>query len=80
MRKITTKSTLAALLISVSPIIISPNHPAFAAEESGLLQPLTVQDFLKLSDDMQGIYVGGLIEGMAFIQRNYSMPDYTLWV
>jgi hypothetical protein len=32
----------------------------------GIIQPVTVADFSKLPEDIQAIYVGGLIEGMAF--------------
>jgi hypothetical protein len=36
------------------------------AEETPLLQTLTAEQFLQLTEDFQALYVGGLIEGMAF--------------
>jgi hypothetical protein len=50
------------------------------AEETPLLQTLTAEQFLQLTEDFQALYVGGLIEGMAFIQYGYSMTDYPTWV
>ena len=50
-----------------------------APEKKGLLQPLSVPEFLNIPNDFQVAYVGGLMEGMAFIQYNYSMPDYASW-
>jgi hypothetical protein len=50
------------------------------AEETPLLQTLTAEQFLQLSEDFQALYVGGLIEGMAYIQYGHSMTDYPTWV
>jgi hypothetical protein len=50
------------------------------AEESPLLQTLTAEQFLQLTVDFQALYVGGLIEGMAYVQYGHSMADYPTWV
>jgi hypothetical protein len=50
------------------------------AEETPLLQTLTAEQFLQLTEDFQALYVGGLIEGMAYIQYGHSMTDYPTWV
>ena len=46
----------------------------------GILQPIPVSEFLHLPDQIQSVYVGGLIEGMAFTSYGFSMPDYPVWV
>jgi hypothetical protein len=46
----------------------------------GLLHPLPVADFLKLPGDLQALYVGGLIEGMAFVSYSNSDASYPAWV
>jgi hypothetical protein len=46
----------------------------------GLLQPFPVDDFLKLPSDLQALYVGGLIEGMAFVSYSNSDASYPAWV
>ena len=50
------------------------------AEETPLLQTLTAEQFLQLSEDFQALYVGGLIEGMAYIQYGHAMTEYPTWV
>ena len=50
------------------------------AEDISLLQPLTAQQFLQLTEDFQALYVGGLIEGMAYIQYGHAMTEYPTWV
>jgi hypothetical protein len=50
------------------------------AEETPLLQTLTAEQFLQLTEDFQALYVGGLIEGMAYVQYGHSMADYPTWV
>lgn len=34
---------------------------------------------MKLTGDLQAAYVAGIMEGMAYVQYNYSMKDYPLW-
>jgi hypothetical protein len=46
----------------------------------GLLKPFPVADFLKLPGDLQALYVGGLIEGMAFVSYGNSDASYPAWV
>ena len=56
-------------------------HNSIAEDKPvGLLQPIIPSDFLKLTEDLQAAYVGGLLEGMAFDQYGYSHPDYAAWV
>jgi hypothetical protein len=45
----------------------------------GLVQPIVVRDFLKLPPDLQAVYVGGIIEGMAFTAYAYVPSDYPAW-
>jgi hypothetical protein len=43
-------------------------HTSIAEDKPvGLLQPIIPSDFLKLTDDLQAAYVGGLMERMAFV-------------
>jgi hypothetical protein len=50
------------------------------SQGAGLLQPVPVTEFLKLPEDLQALYVGGLIEGMAFVSYGNSEPSYPAWV
>jgi hypothetical protein len=45
-----------------------------------LFLPLPVTDFLKLPGNLQALYVGGLIEGMAFVSYGNSDASYPAWV
>jgi hypothetical protein len=45
----------------------------------GPVQTFTLAEFLKLPDGLQAVFVGGLIEGMAFISYGYSLPDHEAW-
>jgi hypothetical protein len=50
------------------------------SQGAGLLQLLPVTDFLKLPGDLQALYVGGLIDGMAFVSYGNSDASYLAWV
>jgi hypothetical protein len=45
----------------------------------GPVQIFTLAEFLKLPDGLQAVFIGGLIEGMAFISYGYSLPDHEAW-
>jgi hypothetical protein len=49
------------------------------ASETKIIQPLAVQEFLSLSEDMQAVYVGGVLEGMSYVQYGYGIPDLEKW-
>jgi hypothetical protein len=50
------------------------------SQGAGLLQPVPVTEFLKLPEDLQTLYMGGLIEGMAFVSYGNSEVSYPAWV
>jgi hypothetical protein len=52
----------------------------FAQQPVGMVQPIVVRDFLKLPEDLQAVYVGGIIEGMAFAAYAYVPSEYPTWV
>jgi len=70
------RSALAIITIASS---LSASSLAIA-EEIPLLQTLTAEQFLQLTEDFQALYIGGLIEGMAYIQYGHSLTDYPTWV
>lgn len=67
---------VSLLLISMT---LSAATQCLAQNRVGIVQPITVAEFLQLDDQVQSIYVGGLIEGMAFMAYGYSQPDYPAW-
>jgi hypothetical protein len=50
------------------------------AETTSYLQPLTVKEFLSLPNDLQIVYVGGIMEGMSFVQYGYTIPNADKWI
>jgi hypothetical protein len=61
--------------IYIAPVAIDES----GSKTVGPVQSLTPAEFLKLPDDFRALYVGGLIEGMAFISYGYSLPDHEEW-
>ena len=45
----------------------------------GPMQIFTPAEFLKLSDALQAAFVGGLIEGIAFVSYGYSLSSHDAW-
>jgi hypothetical protein len=45
-------------------------------QHPSIVQPITVSEFMQLDDRIQSIYVGGIIEGMAFTAYGNQWPDY----
>jgi hypothetical protein len=68
---------LFALLGAALGLVISV--PSVAQQPMGLIQIISVSDFLKLPPDLQSVYVGGLIEGMAFTLYGYQPAEYPVW-
>ncbi len=54
--------------------------PTYAEEPTRLLQILTDTEFMQLPETMQSVFVGGVLEGMAFTAYGMSLPDYPKWV
>ena len=71
---------LTVFMLDVPWSFVAADDFVRAAEEVHLLQPIAVQDFLTLPDDLQAMYVAGLMEGMAFVQYGYSIADYPKWI
>jgi hypothetical protein len=68
-------------VIAITALVVAMPHFSIAEEKPvGLIQPITPAEFLTLTEDLQAAYVGGLIEGIAFVQYGYSHPDYPAWV
>ena len=69
-----------AVIIAAFALAV-PAYP-LAAEEAKPVGPMhifTTEEFLKLPDGLQAVFVGGLIEGMSFITYGYSLPDHEAW-
>jgi hypothetical protein len=67
--------------IVIASILISANivlRPA-AADTVGPVQIFTPSEFSTLSSDDQAVFVGGLIEGMAFVSYGYSLASHDAW-
>jgi hypothetical protein len=63
-----------------APLLAIPS--SLGADESkpvGPVQIFTPTEFLKLPDGVQAVFVGGLIEGIAFVSYGYSLPDHEAW-
>jgi len=73
---------LAAFLIVIPRSAIAAESPPLTptSEQVGVVQPISVTEFLKLDEDIQAVYVGGLMEGMAFISYGISEGSYPQWV
>jgi hypothetical protein len=68
-------------VIAITALVVAMPHFSIAEEKPvGLIQPITPAEFLTLTEDLQAAYVGGLIEGIAFVQYGYSHSDYPAWV
>lgn len=46
---------------------------------TGMIQPFTVTEFLEMPPAAQAIYLGGVMEGMAFLSYSYAPTDYQSW-
>jgi hypothetical protein len=66
--------------IIIAGALIAASSITASADETKPVQGLTATEFLKLPEDFQAVYIGGIIEGEAFIAYNYSMPNYSAWV
>ncbi len=73
-----TRYTILSLLLT--SMTLPAATQCLAQNRVGIVQPVTVAEFFQLDDQIQSIYVGGLIEGMAFMAYGYSQPDYPAWV
>ena len=47
-----------------------------AQPKMGPLHSLGVQEFLKLPENYQVLYVAGAIDGMTFVSYGYALPDH----
>jgi hypothetical protein len=71
----TMATVIAGLVIAAFGIRVS-------AEETkpvGPVEVLTTDEFLKLDQHLQAVFVGGIIEGLSFFAYGYSIPDYPAW-
>jgi hypothetical protein len=46
---------------------------------AGTLETVSVADFLKLPDDLQAIYVAGILDGMSYVIFNYQLSEPDKW-
>jgi hypothetical protein len=51
-----------------------------AREKVGIVPPSPVTEFLRIPEDIQTAYVGGIMEGMAFVSYGNSEVSYPAWV
>jgi hypothetical protein len=59
-------------------IALSISSPAFGA--SGSLETITTSEFLKLPEDLQNVYVAGVLDGMSYVTYNYEIADHDKFV
>lgn len=71
------RARLATCLFVVAGLLAAESY---AQERHRLIQILSIEEFLKLPDSFQSVFVGGLLEGMAFSAYGMSWPDYPKWV
>lgn len=70
-----------ASVLAVGLLLLNSTWCAAPAQQAaGLLQPIQVSEFLKLPSDLQTVYVGGILEGIAFSAYGYSDARYPAWV
>ena len=50
------------------------------AEENRTVQVVKTSDYMALSEELQAIYVAGLVDGMAYMGLNYDLPDHDKWI
>jgi len=50
------------------------------AQTVGPLQSISIAEFLKLSDSVRAIYVGGVLDGMTFTSYGYNIPEHDRFV
>jgi hypothetical protein len=67
------KGVLASLSVLM---ILSSALIAYADDKIGPLNTITPQQFLKLPQDYQFMYVAGYIDSATFISYGYSFPDH----
>jgi len=79
--RLATRIALKPLIWPTIGILWAAPGGCFAQERPvGMVEPLRVEDFLGLSADMQSVYVGGIIEGTAFMVYGYIPSEYPGWV
>jgi hypothetical protein len=71
---------IASVLAVGLVLLNSPLCAAHAQQAAGLVQPIQASEFLKLPSDLQAVYVGGILEGIAFSAYGYSDTRYPAWV
>jgi hypothetical protein len=54
--------------------------PAAAQNQTGMLEPITIAEYLKMPDSVQTMYVAGAMGGIAFMAYTYSPDQYPAWV
>ena len=54
-------------------------HAGFAQQPTTVLNVLKTEEFMRVPEDMQTLYVGGILEGISFTSYGYSLPDYGRW-
>jgi hypothetical protein len=69
---------IARTFAAVAVLLVS--SPCWAQQRVGTLEPIRAAEFLQLPEDAQAVYVGGIMEGMAFVLYGQSHPDYAEWV
>lgn len=66
MKKYFLAATLACIGAAAVPAQVPP------------MQMLTTEEFLKLPEDRQMLFLSGVLEGISY--TNYSRPEYSSWV
>ena len=60
-------------------LVLVNSTPSLAQNRVGLLQPIATAEFLRLTEEIQTIYVSGILEGIAFMGYSYAPDDYPAW-
>jgi hypothetical protein len=61
-------------------LVSLPSLQAEGDEPTPPLQILTMEEFLKLPENIQAVYVGGILEGISFVAYGNAEPQFSAWV
>lgn len=75
------KSAQGSIRRSYAVILVAGLVSGYASSASPeqSVQVVKTADYLALSTELQAIYVAGIVDGMAYMLRNYDMPDHEEW-
>jgi hypothetical protein len=61
--------------LALALVLLNPAHAA-----SGPLETINTSEFLQLSEDLQTIYVAGVLDGMSYVSYNDDIAIPDKWI